>query len=374
MADVFGEATITLEDGTVLSKWTEYSINSEFLTPTDGWSFSFVTREMWDRLHTLVSKDKRIEIRVDGNLQLTGWIDEVRVSCGGTEGLTVNVQGRDALKVLCDANVHPSMRLKGKKIYEVVESTIFSLYPSMGRKIITDNDSNRDILTGVKGFKTGKKARKTQTELDYCKAKAGESAFEFLARNLRRFGLWMWSDAEGNIIVSSPDYKQGPSYSIIHGFKQTEIKVLRASYTEKATQAPSHFLVHGKGSQKEWEKTDAEGFVQDDTRKLYVPRYVQHEQCTTAEEAQALAEQEMSEARKDARVYECTLIGHTDRDTGKTYAIDTVVHIEDELLGVFEDMYVRERTFKRSATGGTTTDLRCVPLGSITFSDVDHAA
>jgi prophage tail gpP-like protein len=373
MRDVFGEATITLEDGSILSKWGEYSINSEFLTPTDGWSFSTTTLANWRALRDVLKKDKRIEVRVDGNLQLTGWIDEVKVSCGGTSGLTVNVQGRDVLKVLCDANVHPSMPIKGKKIYEVVEATIFSLYPNMGRKIITDNDSNRDILTGVKGFKTGKKARKTQTELDYCKAKHNEGAFEFLARNLRRFGLWIWSDAAGNIVVSGPDYDQAPSYSLIHRDGERSVKILNASYTEKATQAPSHILVHGKGAQLEWEKSTAEGFIQDDSRSLYVPRYVFHEQCTTNDEAQALAEQEMSEARKDARVYECTLIGHTDRDTGRTYAIDTVAHIEDDYLGVHEDMYVRERTFSKSATGGTTTTLKCVPLGSITFSDVDHA-
>jgi prophage tail gpP-like protein len=289
--------------------------------------------------------------------------------------LTVQVQGRDVLKILCDANIHPDFRLKGKKIYEVVESTIFSLYPSMGRKIITDNDSNREILTGVKGFKKGKKARKTQTELDYCKAKPNEGAFEFLARNLRRFGLWMWSDAEGNIIVSSPDYDQGPCASIVHREGLQRVKVLHASLVESALQAPTCVMVRGKGGSKVFDKATCEGFVNDPTRSpFYVPRYVLHEQATTDAECQDFAEQEMSEALKDARVYECTLRGHTDEDTGAVYAVDTIVHVDDDILDVHEDMWVRERTFKRSASGGTTTDLKLVPKGSVRFSDADHAA
>jgi prophage tail gpP-like protein len=372
MSDDFGSAVITLEDGSELAKWQEYSINSEFLTPTDGWSFSFTTRAEWTRLREVVQPDRRVEIRVDGNLQLTGWIDEVKVGCGGSEGLNVNVSGRDILKIMCDANVHPDFRLKGKKIYEVVEALVFSLYPTMGRSVKTDNDSNRDILTGVKGFKKSKKARKNITEIDYCQAKPNEGAFEFLARNLRRFGLWCWSDAEGNIIVSSPDYDQKPAYSLLHKEGEKRVKILKASYTYKTTQAPSCVMVRGKSAAKEWEKKTVYGFSSDGSRKLWVPRYVLHEVAETADQAKAFAEQELSESLKDQRVYECTLRGHTDADTGATYAVDTVVHIEDDFLGVSEDMYVRERTFRRSVSSGTTTELKCVPLGSIRFSDVDH--
>lgn len=367
------QVILRLEDGSTISRWQNYEINSEFLTPTDGWSFSFTTPTEWKRLRGVCRKDAQIEIEVDGCLQLTGWIDEVKAGCGGTKPVTVNVQGRDILKVLCDANVHPDIPLKGKKIYEVVEATIGSLYPNVGRKVITDNAANREILTGVKGFKKSAKSRKTQTELDYCKGKANEGAFEFLARNLRRFGLWMWSDAEGNIIVSSPDYDQAPCCSIIHREGEKRAKVLDASYVERATQVPSQILVRGKGSEKEFQKGNAEGFVSDPDRKLFVPRYVSHPQCTDDAQAQAYAEQEMTEAKKDAKVYECILRGHSDEATGCVYAVDTIIHVEDDILGVSEDMWVRERTFRRGIDG-TTTSLKLVPRGSVVFSDVDHAA
>lgn len=364
---------ITLEDGTTLSKWQEYSINSEFLTPTDGWSISFTTLAEWKRIKDYVRPDRKVEIRVDGNLQLTGWIDSTRVSCGGTEGLTVNLQGRDVMKVMCDANVYPDFVLKGKTIYQVVESLVFSLYPKMGRKIITDNDSNREILTGVKGFKKGKKARKTQTEIDYCRAHPNEGAFEFLARNLRRFGLWCWSDAAGNIVVSSPDYDQTPCCQLTHRDGLKGVQILKAAYTDQSMQAPSAICVRGKGSEKDWEKSTIQGYIMDPDRLLFVPRYVLHEQAETSEQAQAYCEQELSEARKDSKVYECTLRGHTDPSTGVTYAIDTVIHVEDDFLGVSQDMWVKERTFKRGVSG-TFTELKLVPLGAITFSDADHPA
>lgn len=374
MNDDSGSAVITLEDGTEVSRWQEYSINSEFLTPTDGWSFSFTTLTEWKRIKNLVSPDCKIEIRVDDRLQLTGWVDEVRVSCGGSDGLSVAVSGRDVLKVLCDAHVHPDFRIKGKKIYQVADDLLFSLYPQGKPTLFTDNNSNRDILTGVKGFKKSQKSRKNITEIDYCQPKPNEGAFEFLSRNLRRFGLWCWADAEGNVVVSSPDYDQAPSYSLLHKEGQKENKILKASYHDKVTQTPSAVVVRGKSAAKEWEKKTVQAYVMDADRKLFVPRYVLHEAAESSDQAAAFAEQELSELRKDSKVYECTLRGHTDRDTDATYAVDTVIHIEDDFLDVHEDMWVLERTFHKSATGGTTTTLKCVPLGAITFSDVDHAA
>lgn len=374
MSEDFGQASIVLEDGTELSGWSDYSINSDFLTPTDGWTFTFSNLTEWERVRKLVRPDCKVQILVDGALQLTGWIDQVDASITSRDGLSIGVQGRDVLAALCDANVHPDSAIKKKTLVQLVEGLLKFHYPIDAiPTLFTDNNSNREVLTGVKGYFKGKSRKKIQTEIDYCKPQVNEGAFEFAARNLRRFGMWMWASSDGNVVVSGPDYDQSPAYRIIHREGEKKVTVERARYTWSTQQAPSFVVVRSKSTSKEFERSAVQGVVADESRKLFIPRYIVHDQATDDAQAQAFAEQELTEATKNAKVYHCMLRGHRDLDSGAIYAIDTVVHIEDDYLGVYEDMYVKERTFHKGLQG-TFTELKCVPKGSIRFSDVDHAA
>ena len=51
--------------------------------------------------------------------------------------------------------------------------------------------------------------------------------------------------------------------------------------------------------------------------------------------------------------------------------MDTIAHVEDEPLGINDDFWVIRRTFRKSATSGTTTELRMIPKGVVMFLDSD---
>ena len=373
----FSDAIITLGDGTKLGHWKEYTIDSDFLIPTDGWSFTFGTEVEWQKVKHLVRPDGEMTITIDGQVQLTGWIDKVRAECGDN-GVNVTVEGRDVLRQLVKANVHPATRIKDRTLAGLVENVIGQIYQDNAPTLVYDNDANRQVITGAKGRYKSKRAKRHTKEIDFCQARPNESAFEFCARNLRRFGLWLWAGADGSVIIGAPDYDQPASYKIQRKHGDTIVQVESATWDWDRTNVPSHVFVRGRSASKDWFVQKSKAEVIDPIFRngpgapdVFCPMKISHDEATTDEQCAAYAWQELAKLKQDERVYTCTLKGHRDPRTGLLYATDTIAHIEDEPLGISEDMWVIRRTFKKSATGGTTTDLKCIPKGVVFFADSD---
>lgn len=364
----YGLAEIFLEDGRALRYWSDFSLDSDFLTPADAWSFSFGSDAEWDRVKDVVLPDARVTVTLDGATQCTGWIDSVTASGESSTQITVN--GRDILKPLVDSNVHPDTAIKSVTVTQLVEAVVDQIYNDNTPVIFSDNEANRKLLTG-KSVSGKSKNASHQKLVEYCRPQANEGAFDFLSRNLRRFGLWLWGTADGNIVVSSPCYSQPASYVIsrLRGDKTVQVK--SASYTRDKTSVPSRVFVRGKAGGKEFAKGQCKGAYVETGLRLYKPMYVVHDNAQSDAECEAFARQEMSEKLRNSEVYECTLAGVSDPITGAVYAVDTIAKVQDEVLGVFQDMWVASRTFKRSSAGATTTTLKLLPKGAIQFSDVD---
>ena len=371
---VIEEARIVLEDGTELKQWQSYTIDSEFLTPTDGWSFTVGDERLQsDPAYKLLQPDARVEIWIDGNLQLTGIIDLVEFSSSPDGGTTCTVQGRDVLRTLCKANIWPGFTVKGLTVFEMVNKILGIYYQENTPTLLADNTANLSVL-GV-GSKVNAKDRSAKQKklIERSQAHPNEGAFEFISRNIRRFGLWMWATADGGIVLSGPEYDQQPSYKIIRRRGGRTVQWKDANYRWDRTSVPTYVYVRGKSTQKEWEKTTVFGVVQDPNRKnrIIEPAYISHDEAKTKENAEAFARQELSKLKQNERVYTVTAVGHKDQVTGNVFAVDTLATVDDEFTGVQETMYVMGRTFRKDLGGGTTTELRCVPLGAIQFSDVD---
>lgn len=376
----FDDARIVLEDGTELTRWTEYSINSDFTTPTDGWSFSFGGDTVWDRVKNKLRVDTKAQIFIGDSLQCTGYVDRVSVSASHDGGTKVSVSGRDILRVLVKANIYPDWRVKDRTVAELVES-VLRMYYNPPPVLQFDNSANRLIITGADkrlaaSSASGKRhVKKTTSEVEYCSAHVNEGAFEFLSRNVKRFGLWIWATADGSVVIGGPDYEQVPSYTIRRRKTDFAVSVPRAEYTVDRTSVPSQYQVKGKSTSKEFDKATVMAVVPDPDRRtddaFWEPLYVNHDQAETQEQAEAFARQEMTRLKENERVYSCTCLGHRDMRTGNLYAIDTTATVEDQVLGVQETMYVKSRTFRKSIDGGTLTDLVLVPLHAIQFSAVD---
>jgi len=368
------EASILLENGGEIVGWTSYSINSDFLTPTDGWSFTVGGKKSWDKIKDVVKPDYKIKILIDGKPQLSGWIDVVTLT-SDEGGLTVNIQGRDILRPLIKSNIYPGFKIKDKTVEQMIETIVWSYYTEPP-DIYFDPDSERQVLGITSSYKKKDRSALKKKLIEYCQAHPGEGVFEFLSRNIRRHGLWVWAAADGSIVVGGPEYDQEPSYIIERKEGTKRVSARSAAYTHDRTDVVAAMHIRGKSIKKEWNKTTVVGAASDQEARstsesgFAEVAFTQHDQAESAEQCDNFALQEMSRLKQNERVYTCTMVGHKDLKTGNTYQVNTVATVDDEFLGVQEDMFVVSRTFRRDS-GGTTTDLKLVPLGSIVLSDVD---
>jgi prophage tail gpP-like protein len=53
-----------------------------------------------------------------------------------------------------------------------------------------------------------------------------------------------------------------------------------------------------------------------------------------------------------------TVYGHT--QDGHPFAVDTLIDVDDDVLGLHEPMWVMERTYTKSRSAGTTTTLTLI--------------
>jgi prophage tail gpP-like protein len=111
---------IVLENGTELRNWDNYSINSDFLTPTDGWTIGLGGDSYWTDIVELLQPDTKVQIWVDGVRVLTGFVDIVRTRSDVEGGVRVEIQGRDVLRPLCKANIHPGSSSRGLTLEQMV--------------------------------------------------------------------------------------------------------------------------------------------------------------------------------------------------------------------------------------------------------------
>ena len=359
--------SLKLADGTELGSFDNYEINTDIMTPCSGWHVDVGSYHAWRKISGLVELDAKVQVFLDGSQVMTGWIDTIDEQSAGTD-LKVAIGGRDHLKLLVKPDLHPNTTIKNLSVADAVLKVLKQAYRTDVPVLVFDNEANRNVLTRKKTKKG--KAISTAKQLEQLQPQPGESNFEFLARILRRSGLWMWGTVDGNIVVGKPNYDQPPSYTIQREFGQATSYVKSARRRRDKTNVPSHVFVRGKSAGKGESSSVVQGKAVDPDWTLWAPSYIKHDNVTSAKEAADVAVQELTRHKQGEYVYEVVLKGHKDGLTGAYYAVDTVAHVHDEMFGFDEDLYCASCTWARTGNE-TTSRLKLIRLGSLIFDSED---
>ncbi|MCB9616091.1 MAG: hypothetical protein H6721_26670 [Sandaracinus sp.] len=195
---------------------------------------------------------------------------------------------------------------------------------------------------------------------------AGEVVWEFLERHARRFGLMMWFDPEGRLVISSPNYDQPPTFRIVRRLAsdpQEPNNVLAGSEQTNMRDRYSKVTVFGKTGARDASRSKF-SFAATDSTLPFPKELVVHDQSVRSrEEAKRAATRELYKFRANAHVLDYTLRGHG--DGSHVFATDATYEIHDEVLGIYDTWYCVERTFSCSRDQGTSTTLRLLPLGAL---------
>lgn len=462
--------------GRRLTNWKSYSYNSDFLTPTDGWSFTLGDDETGDELLRDLAVGQRVTLVVNGVRQGDGYIDEVAISASRSSGTDVTISGRDLLAPVVDAILDPVVHFKAGQTLQDILRALFE--PFGFSKFEVDNEANRDALSGqTRGVPMGKARVSKRGKVSgggplknfvehQLKPNPKEGTFAFAVRLTQRHGLWIWLAADNEtIIVAKPNFAQMPRGQITH--RRTGGNVLSGSVTRSLVEQPSCIVATGRGGGGEherngmrviainacvaadvseilkryrggstlsrWEDTRAvdlsvkglaaaprgvanlpwfktttqsveehqgKMFRQSLAPGVYIndpflrpviekypgakviivgersatrylvstarPLFLQDASSNTLAQVENYARREMALRQKKGFQVHYSVEGHAPPG-GSPWTVDTMVAVEDDVLGVHEILYVQGRTFNRSRSGGTTTDLQLIRPHTLEF-------
>lgn len=351
-------------------------------------------------------------------LQLSGIIDTASFVGDRAGGVSVEIEGRDLAGLLVDSSVRLSVIGSGEmSLVEVIRAAV----APWNIEVVTDGTAGRDLLTGraqaqpldrlsteeARAFGISpaqysrilrRRAEQEQRTLAQvsgatqddtlrertsnnllpgdigaikikdAKPRPGETVWAFLQRHVARFGLMLWMDPRGKLVVSSPRYDTAPIGRIVRRFENDRDDPnniisggRHMNYADRFSRVEAYGRTRGDDVTR-----SALSFTEIDfawTLPYERLLIVHDDSARTLAETGRRATREMRMRAQNADVLTYTL---SDHGLGPyLYAIDSIVTVDDEVAGATGRWYVTKRTFIKSREQGTQTQLRLVPPGSL---------
>lgn len=401
-----------------LTRWLSYDFSSDFLTPTDSFSFVLGVGDggLPERERAALKLGARVRLYVEHLILADGRIDAIEIAADRRGGTTYTIHGRDRLGQTLDAVVDPTFQLKSGGTLAEMLKRLFAPYGwSDDAHFAIDNEANRDARTGNRATpsrgKGGVELRKKKLAsivLHQTKPYNHESVFHFASRVAQRHGLWIWASADGEtLIVGKPHFKQEPIFTL-RRTANGESNVLSGSVRYDLTDQPSILMADsfnvggsgefGKGRSKAYVVNPLLGLTDEGENIPAVtallakhpgaventvpaasfafradgvpfrPLFLHDDESKTQEQLNAFVKREMSLLYRKALAAHYTVEGHGQTSDGAfvAWAPDTVVEVVDDVAGLHESLYVLGVHFSKSRAG-TTTRLDLIRLHSIDF-------
>jgi prophage tail gpP-like protein len=404
-----------------LAEFTEYSFVSNFLEPSDRFSFTIGASSFTPAMSAAVQPGAAVKLSINGLVQASGYIDSVEKSASRGSGMQWRIEGRDRLGQVVDACADPTKSLTESMTLLEGMKTLFKPFGwTQDDQFIESNETNQQLRTGVhrrhkfatsdaKGF--GRRAIKS-AKLHQLRPNPREGVFEFASRISQRFGLWIWTSADGEkLIVGQPAFDVAPYYKIVRTAQpsnEAATNVLEGAVKFDLAEQPTHIVAdaHTHGGEFGWSRTkvilintavqirnqapdyippavqkykDAGAVVLpapvfSDSATITAPQerilYLNDGESQTVEHLAAFAFREMALLQRRSLSVHYKVEGHgqVTEEGFVPWTIDTTVDVDDEVAGLKERLYVLGRTFSKSRSGGTTTDLELIRLHSLSFT------
>lgn len=360
---------LVLEDGFSCDLWTDGTVSDTFLDPCQTMSMSLGTDETRFGLMGRLRRGSPFKIEINGIPVIGGFLDCTQLSAdrGGTK---LTVTGRDVLSPVVDSNVDPRLPVKKGMSLLDLSKLLFEQHFLLPIKVSAEDADvigARNKALGKPVSAKPKKGRKKPTDqLKEIYPKPNEGGFQYFVRFAHRVGYHAWAQPDGQgIVLGAPTYEQEPAGDLVllRGDFGTGNNILKSSIKSDNTRVPSHVYVRGKGS-KPGDKSNVLGWAVNPDAPYFKPFYLTDDESATKDHADALARFTLGKALREAFCYEVTVRGNTS-SSGRLYCVDTLLRVRDEACGVEGEMWVEKRTFRKSRSGGTTTDLTLIPAESL---------
>lgn len=338
--------------GKAHSDWTSYDIDSNLLTPADGWQVSLGMPD--GALPPVVKKGATVEVRVGDDRVLTGRIDEITHSVSKGEH-TLAISGRDGAAVLVDCSA-PIFVARQVTLAEIVAKVVRPL--------------------GITKTRIDAAATKTREKVN---VEPGDTAWDVLMHAAEANGLWPWFTPDGTLVVGGPDYSTPPAATLILRRDGAANNVLSLRETISCQESHSDITVLGQahGTEARRAQSGLKATAKDTGIDWYRPRIVVDHDADSLAVCEARARKAISDSRLRAYTLEATVQGqratHTDRDgNAPLWAPGMRVHVISEPHGLDGIYFLMARRFVGGRDQGTVTHLTLKEDGVWTLDAHPH--
>jgi prophage tail gpP-like protein len=379
----------------------EWEIDSQYLVPTDGFSFTLVEQ---DRSLLRGLELLPVELLVNGKSQLLGRIE---ATDRGDSVLTCRCEGRDYISEIVECDVSPYLTVPPGTDLGVA---LVDLFRSVGIRQVMDFEDGvtmAEVRSG-KTLKSGqRKSRKRNKTSDF-KPEAGEAMYQCAERLIARHSTTLQpGPARSTIILDSPDYKQAPTFQLTRTDDPTNSAAnnilsgkARRDYSSFPTDAlftgtavqdqanagvpialPLQLIGLSWGINTELAETLERGASptaggKDSPNVLY--RLLTHRDTDSRTEAEfrAAVSRAISERLKETLVYTCTVKGHVDPVSGAIWSVGMMAGVNDAIADVNENLWIagRKLRYVPGQSGGAFTDLTLWRPGSFLLDGASEEA
>jgi prophage tail gpP-like protein len=315
--------------------------------------------------------DNSANRRVQGGLGASGQTSAPKRPEGARVGVTVVA---DPTQDQTSAVVQNAREAALAEARRTGESITIDVRP--GAQSIEEQLRQFALLAGVEQRAAKTSAKKLQIKL-------GDARYGFLNKELSRAGLFLFAGVDERVfILTEPNAKQKPTYRLQRqrGLDRNAVNVLTHRFKDETTRRHAEYVVYGRGSSDSKGREKVRGsFIDEEMIALGYTKKWGHEDQDAKSSAQCefYARRACASARRESWELVFTVEGHTAVSLfggGRAvWAIDTIVDVQDDELGIYGPHWIEAVDFRRGDKG-TTTDLHLMRPEDLVFGEGEFLA
>ncbi len=372
---------LKLEDGTVLDVWDRYTVVQDMLQPGSPFTFSLwrstVAQASWDVIQRKVKCFVKVELRIDGAMQMNGVIEHVQPHRTRSSGCAIIISGSDLTGRLQRFDASPRVSSRDTTLAEIIAQLVDPFDVSV---VIGEAGGARDVQLGrARSPRSIRHNTRRRQHIDLVHPRIGEKVWGVIQRLCAKVGYYAWVAPAGDnnlVLVIDNPVSDGETEFV---FKYAEsspnvatddTNLLESDLVISVADMPTNVFAYGHTLRGDGTPARSCGHAEGsfDTRwvadtKLYQPIHFQPENIHTPADAVRSANKQIHNGAINHKVVTGVVQGHSQNN--KIYAVNSICHWTDAVADIEQDMVLTRVVFEGSRQMGSLTQLRAHPKGAL---------
>lgn len=333
-----------------IGHFLSYRIDADLYTPADAFRLELANPE------TAVKAGQRCELRINGDLELTGIVDKVTRHVDRKQSSIV-LEGRDLMGLLLDFHCEQGKTVEGMKLKALAEMLLKNV-PFINRSAI---QYQANVVGKIKGKKPKADDLSLCDVLDTAQRigqiEQGMTVFEVLKNYALSRGMLFYCLPDGTLVFGRPLTSGAAEYYLRLVKEGTGNNIIESDVVTDISRRYSKVLVIGQQQGHDDispEKINTTGSATDPDFPFYKPYVVK--ECNDNVSPAMRARLIMEKQRREGLQYTFTVGRHN--QGGRNWRINAMCYVKDETQGLDRNYLIYGRTYEMNKMTGPITRLR----------------